>query len=437
MPVDLQEPRRSDHGIPLRPSHAFFSATLGIGCGVCCSLLGCANPGPAKPPSLHLPTVVKDLAAQRSGDHVHLRWTTPSRTTDDMDVKGSMIAEICREVGVRPAAPAARAASCAPVRRIAATPGASEADDTLPPNLQAEPVLLLTYRVQIFNSTGHSAGESLGAFTAAGPVPPQVESLRATAADRGVVLEWHPATAPSSASAVTNGFVDLWRTDLSTPTAPKQSHPNPSAVPGEPKPVNPKKTSGATPDQMHLRAIESATGSPGTVDTTAKPGDTYSYIAERVRRVTLANHTLELRSAPSQSVTLAVQDTFPPKIPTGLATISGLAKPQTDSKNAGNTASAPPSVPYVDLSWEPNGEPDLVGYRVYRQLATPDGSPQGPLARLTPLPLTAPSYRDVAVRAGQGYIYTVTAVDAAGNESAPSAKALELVPAEIGEPSSP
>jgi fibronectin type 3 domain-containing protein len=127
---------------------------------------------------------------------------------------------------------------------------------------------------------------------------------------------------------------------------------------------------------------------------------------------------LEMKSSRSNAVTLAMRDTFPPSAPTGLDTISGAAPASTAAAYAG---------PYVDLSWEPNSEPDLAGYRVYRQLARPDGSPQGPLARLTALPIAVPAYRDVAVKAGQGYIYSVTAVDAAGNESAPSAKALEVV----------
>ena len=152
----------------------------------------------------------------------------------------------------------------------------------------------------------------------------------------------------------------------------------------------------------------------GTVDSTAATGRTYTYSVHRVRTVRLGKHELEMQSEASSRLTLAMADTFPPKIPNGLASISG-----TTSAGAGSEPA-----PYIDLSWEPNGEADLAGYRVYRQLARPDGSPQGPLARLTHTVITVSTYRDVAVRAGQGYIYTVTAVDAAGNESAPVGKGL-------------
>jgi fibronectin type 3 domain-containing protein len=120
-----------------------------------------------------------------------------------------------------------------------------------------------------------------------------------------------------------------------------------------------------------------------------------------------------------------MRDTFPPKSPTGLATIPGLS----------DAANGSPTAAYIDLSWEPNSEPDLAGYLVYRQLARPNGDPQGPLGKMTPLPIAAPAYRDVAVAPGQRYIYSVTAVDASGNESAPSAKAQEVAAAQnVGSP---
>ena len=400
---------------------------------------GCANPGPPKPPSLHLPQVVKDLTAERIGDHVLLRWTTPSRTSDDMQIKGVMTAEVCRETGARPATPVARAAACVAVRKFAVNSGPSEVVDTLPPALQADPVILLTYRIQIYNSTGHSAGESNGAFAAAGSVPQGIASLRAKTSEAGAVLEWqHASEAGSSAAA----YIDLTRTDLASPPSPtappraaQRDRPAANQLPGKKKAATAGKPNRETAGEVHLRARENQPGTAsgtagtvdtsGTVDTTATMGDTYSYQAERVRQVTAGSHALEIRSDPSPIITLAMADTFPPRTPTGLATISGVSRPYSDPANAVNVTSGPQAVLYVDLSWEPNAEADLAGYRVYRQLARPDGSPQGPLARLTAVPIAAPSYRDVAVRAGQGYIYSVTAVDAAGNESAPSAKVLE------------
>ena len=93
---------------------------------------GCANPGPPKPPSLYLPQLVNDLSAERVGDHVLLRWTTPSRTTDEMEINGAMSAEVCRDADARPASAHAKLATCTPVRRVQVTSGQSEMTDTLP-----------------------------------------------------------------------------------------------------------------------------------------------------------------------------------------------------------------------------------------------------------------------------------------------------------------
>jgi fibronectin type 3 domain-containing protein len=115
-----------------------------------------------------------------------------------------------------------------------------------------------------------------------------------------------------------------------------------------------------------------------------------------------------------------------------LETISGTA-PAAGQQGSPADAAGHAS-PYIDLSWEPNTEPDLAGYLVYRQLANADGSPHGSMVKLTTAIISAPAYRDVAVIRGQRYIYQVTAVDASGNESAPSAKAQEVVTPELNSP---
>ena len=69
----------------------------------------------------------------------------------------------------------------------------------------------------------------------------------------------------------------------------------------------------------------------------------------------------------------------------------------------------------VDLSWTINLETDIAGYRVYRGESENE---RGQM--LTPDLLRTPSYRDTTVIAPHRYWYSVTAVDRAGNESAPS-----------------
>ncbi len=66
----------------------------------------------------------------------------------------------------------------------------------------------------------------------------------------------------------------------------------------------------------------------------------------------------------------------------------------------------------VTLSWLPHGEADVTGYRVYRRLAGEPGFDQ-PLAELG----LVTSYSDPTVVHLESYVYVVTAVDAAGQES--------------------
>ncbi len=142
------------------------------------------------------------------------------------------------------------------------------------------------------------------------------------------------------------------------------------------------------------------------IDPGVQDGDTYTYVAQRVQTFSLEGHTLELRGEPSAPVTFAFRDTFPPRMPTGLVLVPG--------GGFGEPAS-------IDLVWDSNFEPDLLGYTVYR---SQDG---GSFERLNAAPLAVPSYRDMKVEPGRRYTYRVTAIDQRKNESAPSAEAGETL----------
>jgi fibronectin type 3 domain-containing protein len=100
-----------------------------------------------------------------------------------------------------------------------------------------------------------------------------------------------------------------------------------------------------------------------------------------------------------------MHDTFPPRTPTGLAAV-----PSTDG---------------IDLSWEPNTEPDLAGYIVYRRQVSVTGEAIGTPTRLTSTPTPAPAFSDRTAQPGQSYSYRVTAIDTAGNESPASTEVQE------------
>jgi hypothetical protein len=364
--------------------------------------VGCASPGPPRPPSLGLPALVKDLTAERRGNAVYLRWTTPDKTTDRLDIKGQLSAEICRISLPVSALPQA----CAPAVKLPVQSGPSHATDTLPAALTTGSPSLLEYTVQILNSHGRSAGPSIKAFAAAGAAPPAVENFHATPTPEGAMLEWQKQESyavveldrlPIGPDGV---VIEPPQKKKSSKSSAKTSTPTKSPAVSKPFQLAP-----AAPIEVKLRTPAQSTDPGGTIDHTAQRGSTYRYTAQRVSLVSLAGHALELRSDSSSPVTILMRNTFPPHVPTGLEAVPGGATSADRS---------------IDLSWTPNSDQNLAGYSVYRQEIDSKGIAAGTAARLNSIPVVGPAYRDQTAMAGHRYVYRVTAVDTAGNESAPS-----------------
>jgi hypothetical protein len=367
--------------------------------------LGCASPAPPHPPSLNLPDPVQNLTAERIGDTVEFHWTTPEKTTSKVAVKGPMAAEICRT--------SAPAGPCTLAVRLPVKPGPGNAEETLPLPLTSDPATLLTYRIQIFNAHNRSAGPSNDAFVASGAAPAPVNDLRAIPARDGVELHWSPI--PQAVP------VELTRLPVnpdgsliqSAPKAPRQSA-NPLAKkPSQKTAPPPDPVQPTTPStQVTLRTPADSTDRGGTLDRTAQKDTTYRYRAQRVRTVTLAGHTLDIRSPLCSPVLLTFRDIFPPRPPTGLEAVPGSLVPADRS---------------IDLSWTPNSETDLAGYFVYRQDVDASGAVAATATRLNQTPVVGPAYRDQTAKPGHWYVYRVTAVDTAGNESPPSESVQETL----------
>jgi len=127
---------------------------------------------------------------------------------------------------------------------------------------------------------------------------------------------------------------------------------------------------------------------PSFEDTGVPPGATACYV---VRAVASTDPLVE--SAPSNEACVAVRDIAAPATPAGLAVLP---------RDAG-----------LEVLWSPSPETDLAGYRVYRT------APGGQAERVAELPTNQASWLDGTAQRGVEYRYTVTAFDAAGNESAP------------------
>jgi fibronectin type 3 domain-containing protein len=295
--------------------------------------------------------------------------------------------------------------------------------------LTVDPASLLAYRVQLFNAHGRSAGPSTEAFAAAGAAPPSVEQLRATSIREGVQLEWQQKNTTSpvqldrlligpNASAASPAQAKPASSPASKPaTRSKLRKTSPPSTSSSVKAGSAKSqavtmTAPSTPNEVKLGTPKQAADAGGTVDRTVQKGETYRYTARRLREISLEGHALELRSDLSSPVKVTMLDTFPPGIPTELEAVPGGATASDRS---------------IDLSWAPDTDSDLAGYSVYRQEVTSAGQVAGTATRLNTTPIVGPAYRDQTAVPGHRYAYRVTAVDASGNESAPSADVQETL----------
>jgi len=349
-------------------------------------LAGCGMPGSPLPPSLNLPVQVTDLAATRTGEHVRLTWTMPTKNTDKLLLKNKVQVRVCRKAVTAP--------DCVPVGNLEKEPGtAVDVGQELPEELATGMPRPLTYYVELLNKSGRSAGMSNPAVVAAGEAPAAVLGLDAQIQKIGVVLHWNPALDGPEATAM------RLQRKLLTPAAAPATTPAQNAMAPSPEPVN-----------QNLLVEVKDRAQVGAVDKDIRFGQTYEYRAQRIVRVKVGDATMELAGPLSTPVRVEAKDVFPPAAPKGLAAVAVAA-------------SSGPS-PAVDLDWEPNTETDLAGYVVYRR----EGG-EGDWERVSPtILLVGPGFHDAHVSAGHTYEYAVTAVDQNGHESLRSAAAQEAVP---------
>jgi hypothetical protein len=134
---------------------------------------------------------------------------------------------------------------------------------------------------------------------------------------------------------------------------------------------------------------------------------TYYYRATVVTVVTEAGKLpAQVEGDDTPEIKVWAHDIFPPTVPSGLQAVF----------------SGPGQQAFIDLIWAPLTEADLAGYNVYRH--EPGSTPE----KLNSDLVKAPAYRDMKVVKGRTYIYSVSAVDVRGNESARSEEASESVP---------
>ncbi len=346
----------------------------------CLLLAGCAQTGPPLPPSLELPKPPTDLRASRKGNRVTLNWSEPALTTDRRSVRYLGPTLVCR--GLEPEiakcenfAAMLPPPSAAPQKSPRPTP--QSYTDTLPSDmLQDNLTAEVTYAVEVLNRNARGAGLSNRVRVPAVLTLPAPGDLAAELTGDGVVLTW---TGPGELHA-TPGIQHRYRIYRRDESSGKD------AVAGE-VPLG-------EPGPAHF------------TDSTFEWEKTYLYRITVVSIVKRSDSEIQVEGDDTPPVRVIAHDVFPPSVPAGLqAVYSGEGQK-----------------PFIDLIWAPVTNADLAGYNVYRSEANGEG------VKLNSDLVKSPSYRDGAVAPGKTYTYSVSAVDARGNESQRSEATSESVP---------
>ena len=346
---------------------------------------GCGAPGEPVPPSPVVPVAIKDLAAQQAGDGVQLWFTLPSNSVSGERLSTPPAVEI-----LRGAAKPDGSADAKSFRVVYTIPGALVENyraegrvrftvPIAPAETKAQPGAAVAYAVRTRSSQKRASANSNVVSIRVFPVPAPIASVRARITESAIELTW---TVPSAATAgeptATITAYRIYRSETQ-PAATASSSQELSA--GKP--------------EAHA-ALLGTSETNSYRDTSMLFDHTYVYTVRSVIQV----EGSDLESSDSQPVTVTPRDIFPPAVPQGLvaALLPGAAT----------------GTVLVDLSWSINLETDLAGYHVYRS------EQEGTTGQLvTPDLLPTPAVRDTSVEPGHRYWYTVTAVDRAGNESAP------------------
>ncbi|MCU1283779.1 MAG: Fibronectin, type [Acidobacteriales bacterium] len=345
--------------------------------------IGCGTPSSPQPPSLNIPKPVGDLQAVRKGDTVYLRWTVPTETTDGQGIDPNKLGNtrICR--GAVSEVPNSCKDLVAEVPTKADSTGHAEASDKIAGYIGGSRDFL-TYTVKVNNTRNKNAGPSnaLPIFLAPSmPAPPRIDANLFPDAIR---ISFTAPPAPQSPNLRTNHLYRIVRTSDS---ADKKQ-----------------------PARVQVGELPATPGPESMLDKNFTWENKYSYKVIGVTQVISRDgkQLAEFEGEDSPEAVIIAHDIFPPARPSGLQAVYSALEQRK----------------FIDLTWSPNDDSDIAGYNLYRKASDENTAP----AKLNSELIKTTSYRDEKISSGKTYIYSVTAVDARGNESPMSQPAQEKVP---------
>jgi len=370
--------------------------------------VGCGKKGDPQPPILLVPAPTTDLSVVHRGDELlldlaypqttaagtplprlaelavwQLTWRAPEPAEAPISVDERQFLAGARPVQVLEGDDLAAAVSGDRVHLSLDVPAAEPGTEGLP---------MVTLAVKTGGPTGReSAFSNKVTFPLVTPPVPPTE-ISAEPQDRGIRIRWsHPALPAGAEGEGAEGTED-------EATAPE------AAETGE----SDEETAGAGSETPELagfnvyrrRSTERTYGQPlrtlgskarAFLDESALFGDSYIYTVTAVA----SRRPAVIESPFAEEVEVVYRDVFAPPVPQGLVALAEGGR--------------------VRLVWQESEAPDRAGYRVYRR-----GPDTQEFRSVSAELLTGTDFTDSGLAAGATYTYQVTAVDRAGNESAPS-----------------
>ena len=343
---------------------------------------GCGKKGPPLPPLRPIPAPVANFSAERDGERVTLRFAVPKSNADGTTPvaidRVEIYAVTLTDAAKPPAAnQAAVAANLLATIAVQPAPADAPAPKTTPKLPAPGEVVQHVDAVKLLPDAAATVARAYVAVPAVG---------RRRAGMSPVLV----VPLAGASAAAPDPIRITYTEDLVTLTWD-------AGTAGTRFIVERSAAAGSAPLRLTPRPTEQTTLS--------MPMELGREVCVTLRSVT-ATGAVALVSEPSRATCETPVDKFPPEAPSGLV----------------GTAAAG----VIDLVWRPSINKDVAGYVVLRA----EGA-GGTLQRLTPVTLTATTYRDTAVRAGVTYEYVVIAVDTAkpANESASSNR--EMVTARL------
>jgi hypothetical protein len=397
--------------------------------------LACGKKGPPLPPLVKLPSAPDKLLAERRGNTVDLQFTVPGTNTDGTRPANISRAEVYAITAPRSAPPltdeqllklATKVGEVAvqaprdPNRTADADDPADEVEAPEGPGLNQGAIVRLheplteamLTPVELPDDEKKSAGSD-GDNGVAQPLLATPTALTRTYVAYGTTTRGRkgplsprtevplvPPPPPPEGPAIAydeKGVTVTWP-DVGPPRA-AQPPPDATALPstpiGDTRPAIAYNVYDATNAATPIKLTNAPVAEAKFLDNRMAWGEKRCYTVRTAE--TIGGFTIE-SDAPEARCKILV-DRFPPAAPQG---VQGI-----------------PSEGAINLIWQPNAEKDLAGYVVLRAAA-----PGEQFEPITPAPIQETLFKDEVPR-GVPYVYTVKAVDRAGNASAPSARVVE------------